>query len=83
MWYADKHYNKCHTFAKESSGLNFNSTVIYKISNVNYITSNFTYSQNYIFWNLLDQLIHPCKFHGRYISGMYFYIFASCELLIQ
>ena len=33
-------------------------------------------------YNFLDQLLHPYKFHGRDMSGILFFIFASCELLI-
>ena len=32
---------------------------------------------------MLDQLIHPYKFHGRDMSGILFFIFASCEPLNQ
>ena len=31
--------------------------------------------------NFLDQLLHPCKFYGRNMSGILFFIFASCEPL--
>ena len=31
--------------------------------------------------NFLDQLLHPYKFHGRDMSGILFFIFASCEPL--
>ena len=33
--------------------------------------------------NFLDQLIHPYKFNGRDMSGILFFIFASCEPLSQ
>ena len=29
--------------------------------------------------NFLDQLLHPYKFHGRDMSGILFFIFASRE----
>ena len=32
--------------------------------------------------NFLDQLLHPYKFNGRDMSGILFFIFASCEPLI-
>ena len=32
-------------------------------------------------WNFLDQPLLPYKFHGSEMWGMYFFIFASCELL--
>ena len=31
--------------------------------------------------NFLDQLLHPCKFYGRNMSGILVFIFASCEPL--
>ena len=31
--------------------------------------------------NFLDRLLHPYKFHGRDMSGILFFIFASCEPL--
>ena len=31
--------------------------------------------------NFLDQLLHPYKFHGRDMSGILFFIFASCHPL--
>ena len=34
-----------------------------------------------IFTTFLDQLVHPYKFYGRDMSGIFFFIFASCELL--
>ena len=33
------------------------------------------------FCNFLDQLLHPYKFHGRDMSGILFFIFASCHPL--
>ena len=36
-----------------------------------------------IFCNFLDQLLHPYKFHGRDMSGILFFIFASCHPLID
>ena len=35
-----------------------------------------------IFCNFLDQLLHPYKFHGRDMSGILFFILASCHPLI-
>ena len=47
--------------------------------------SNFTSSQKSRFFkyicNFLDQLLHPYKFYGRDMSGILFFIFASCEPL--
>ena len=37
----------------------------------------------HIMCNFLDQLLHPYKFHGRDMSGILFFIFASCEPLTQ
>ena len=68
MWCAaDNHNNMCHIRAKQFTDSNFNYAVIYKIS-------KFTYSQN------LQPLL-PYKFHDRDMEGIYFFIFASCELL--
>ena len=36
-----------------------------------------------VFFQLLDQLLHPYKFYGRGMSGILFFIFASCEPLIR
>ena len=33
--------------------------------------------------NFLDHVLHPQKFHGRDMSGILFFIFASCEPLIK
>ena len=56
-----------------------------KISNFHEIVPNSTYSHKLQFFkyicNFLDQLLHPYKFHGRDMSGILFFIFASCELL--
>ena len=47
---------------------------------------NSTYSHKSYFLkyicNFLDQLLPPFKFHGRDMSGILFFIFASCESLI-
>ena len=61
--------------------------VIDKISNFHEIAPNFTYSHKLYFLkyicNFLDQLlpVYPYKFQGRDISGIFFFIFASCEPL--
>ena len=34
-----------------------------------------------VYLQLLDQLLHPYKFYGRDMSGILFFIFASCEPL--
>ena len=34
-----------------------------------------------IFATFLEQLLHPYKFHGRDMSGILFFIFASCHPL--
>ena len=59
--------------------------MIDKISNFHEFAQNSTYSHKssvlkYI-CNFLDQLLHPYKFHGRDMSGILFFIFASCESL--
>ena len=75
----------CHTCAKEYLDSNFDYSVIDKISNFHEIAPNSTYSLKSYFFkyicNFIDQLLHPYKFHGRYMSGMLIFIFASCEPL--
>ena len=82
---ADNHNYICHKCAKEFSDSNFNQAVIDKISNFLEIAPNSTYSQISKFFKynciFLDQLLHPYKFHGRDMSGILFFIFASCEPL--
>ena len=75
---ADNNNNSmCHICAKELYDLNFNQAVIYKISNFNKIAPNLTYKYN---WNLLDQLFLSYKFHGRDMSGIYFFFFYFRQL---
>ena len=50
-----------------------------KLSQIPHIHINYNFSK-YI-WNFLDQLFLPYKFHGRDMSGITFFIFASCEPL--
>ena len=82
---ADNHNYMCHTCAKEVLDSNFNEAVVDKISIFQEITTNSTYSHKSYFFkhvcNFLDQLLHPYKFHGRDMSGILFFIFASCEPL--
>ena len=88
MCCASDNYNYvCHTCAKEFLNSSFNWAVIDKISNFHDIAPNFTFSQKLITWffkyfcNFWDQLLHPYKFYGRDMSGILFFIFASCEPL--
>ena len=75
----------CHTCAKEFSNSSFNEAGIDKISNFHDIPPNFTFSQKSYFFkyicNFLARLLHPYKFYGRDMSGILFFIFASCEPL--
>ena len=72
----------CHTCAKEFLNSGFNSAVIDKISNFHDIAPNFTFSQKIVIFQVyLQHLLHPYKVHGRDISGILFFIFASCEPL--
>ena len=52
---------------------------------LNEIVPNLTYSKKLHFlkynWDFLDLLLLPYKFYGRDMLGIYFFIFASCELL--
>ena len=79
----------CHIWVKGFLDLNFNEEVIDKISNFHKITPNFTYHTHLnhnclsITGTFLDQLLLPYKFYGRDMSGIYFFIFASCELLTE
>ena len=47
--------------------------------------SHFHKNRNFLKYicNFLDQLLHAYKFHGRDMSGVLFFIFASCEPLTQ
>ena len=75
----------CHISAKGVLDSNFNQAVIDKISVFHEIARNFTYSQTFVFfnnnWKVLDVLLLFFKVYGRDMSGIYFFIFASCELL--
>ena len=48
-----------------------------KLSQISHIHKN----RNCSNWNFSDQLLLPYKFYGRDMSGIYFFIFASCEPL--
>ena len=49
MWYvADNHNDVSHIWAKALIDSNFDKEVIYKISNLNKIAPNFTYSQKIV-----------------------------------
>ena len=82
---SDNHNQMCHTCAKESLNSSFSLAVIDKITNFPDIAPNFTFSQKSQFFKyiciFLDQLLHPYNFDGRGMSGMLFFIFASCEPL--
>ena len=73
------------TYVQKNSNSIFNQAVIDKISNFHEIAPNLTYSQKIVIFkyncNFLDQLLLPYKFYGRYMSGIYFFIFTSCEPL--
>ena len=75
----------CHTYAKEFLNSSLNEAVIDKISNFHDIAPNVTFSQKSKFFKyickFLDQLLHPYKSYGRDMSGILFFIFASCEPL--
>ena len=84
---ADNHNYMCHSCAKEFLDSNLNEAVNDKISNFHEIAQNSTYSHKLYFLkyicNFLDQLLHPYKCHGRDLSGIVFFIFASCKPLRQ
>ena len=81
----DNHNYMCHTCAKEFFNSSFNKAVIDEISNFTILPqiSHFHKNHNFssVFSNFLDQLLHPYKFYGRDMSGILFFIFASCEPL--
>ena len=88
MWCGEDNYNyMSHICAEGFLDSNFNEAVIDKILNFHEIAPNFTHSQKSFLveynWNFLDQLLLPYKIYGRDMLGIYFFIFASCELLIQ
>ena len=55
--------------------------VIDKISNFHDIATHFHKYRNFssIFAAFLEQLLHFYKFYGRDMSGILFFIFASCD----
>ena len=75
----------CVTHVKKN--LKFELQVTDKISNFHDIAPNFTFSQKLQFFkyicDFLDQPLHPYKFYGRDMSGILFFIFASCEPLTE
>ena len=86
-WGAADNYNyMCHICVKGFLDSNFNQAVIDKILIFHKIAPHSTFSQkSYFFkykWNFLDKLLLPYKFYGRDMKGKYFFIFASCDLLI-
>ena len=52
-----------------------------KLPQIPHIHINRNFSS--IFVTFLGQLLHPYKFYGRDMSGILFFIFASCEPLSQ
>ena len=83
----DNHNYRCHTCAKEFLNLSFTlSSYWQNIKFLRYfpefhIFTNIVIFQVYL--QLLDQLPQPYKFYGRDMSGILFFIFASCEPLIS
>ena len=51
--------------------------IFMKLPQIPHIHINRNFSS--IFVTFLDQLLHPYKFHGSDMSGILFFIFASCE----
>ena len=51
-----------------------------KLPQIPHIHKNRNFSNIFAFF--FNQLLHPYKFHGRDMSGIFFVIFASCEPLI-
>ena len=82
---SDNHNYMCHTCAKEFFRFELQSRSYWqKIQFSRYcpkfpIFTNFVIFQVYL--QLLRQLLHPYKFYGRDMSGILFFIFASCHRL--
>ena len=53
--------------------------IFMKLPEIPHIHINRIFSS--MFATFLDQLLYPYKFHGRDMSGILFFIFASCESL--
>ena len=72
-----KSHYMCHTCAKEFLDSNFNQAVIDKISNC----PKFHIFTKIIIFKVYANCFIPMNFQGRDMSGILFFIFASCELL--
>ena len=76
---ADHNNYMCHIIRTSIKQLLTKYQIFRKLPQIPHIHIN-RYFFKYI-CNLLDQLLHPYKFHGRDMSRILFFIFASCEQL--
>ena len=83
----DNHNHMCHTCAKEFLIWASIKQLLtkYQVFTILPQISHFHKNRNFFkyFCNFLDQLLHPYKFYGRGMSGILFFIFASCEPLVK
>ena len=85
---SDNHNYMCHTCAKDFFKIWASIKQLltkYQIFTILPQISHFHNNRNFssMFATFLDQLLHPYKFYGRDMSGILFFIFASCEPLIH
>ena len=85
---SDNHNYMCHTCVKDFfkiQALIKQLLTKYQIFTILPQISHFHKYRNFssIFATFLDQLLHPYKFHGRDMSGILFFIFASCHPLMR
>ena len=82
---SDNHNYMCHTCAKEFSNLSFNLAVIDKNINFSRYCPKFHIFTKIVIFQVyfLDQMLLPYMytFYGIDMSGILFFIFASCEPL--
>ena len=74
------HVQKNFQFRASTKQLLTKYQIFTKLPQIPHIHINRNFSSIYI-CNFLDQLLHPYKFYGRDMSGILFFIFASCEPL--
>ena len=80
---SDKHNYMYHTCAKEFFKFELQLSSYWQNINFSRYCPKFHIFTNIVIFicNFLDELLHPHKFYGRDMSGILFFIFASCELL--
>ena len=82
---SDNHNYMCHTCAKEFLKFELQLSSYWQNIKFSRYCPKFHIFTNIVifkyFCNFLDQMLHPYKFHGRDMSGILFFIFASCHPL--